>query len=739
MERTKAGRIATFCLSILVGLGVAGAIFHLLSLVFLQGIDDAPYPIFFSMGRGILNGLIPYEDLFETKPPGLFLLSAASLAIFKNFILANIFQTILLIGVPILFTLFAWKKTRHQEKPDRFLAPALALLGSIALLRYLLPHPGVWSPDFYSAVFGMLYVLTIANDENKHVMLSGAERRRSMQQVLQILLPALFLFLAIGTKEPAFLATLAGATVILRTPKDFLRGYIIPLAIAAVAGFLTLLLLGWLKPYLSTYLPAMFGGYLVRHTLPLWQKGLAIDLTFANLATLSPFFPLLIIASCAFLLSKGKMVRAHFATLTTSVFLIFSIFFLLALTGPRLMFYTSQWMLGGILILLFVAAMQKWKTGKARNLLICFIFAVAALLLTSFEWCQYSSPLFLLVTNVLSIFPHGANLPCLGTFGVLGLLIIASLLLLIHNPLPGEDRELSLSLSLLLGVILLSYIGILIYFFLETPISASTPILPLLIVGGFAAYLFQKWDKPKKQIFLEVVRYSAALFLAIFAIALGTDFQNQHYLAATPFYAALLLAALSLLSAKSEKKEMNIARIGLLVLASLISFSSYPYPALSIREHKANIKATEDMRALAQESAKNLDAIMDACKIDRYYILKNEKVLNPFEGYTKHSPLNFFSFAGIETINTYHPNLSRREIRNILEAQLMIVSDYPPTITGGWVEDISYLIQEEFTMTPWPCAKDLPGILHRILLFRKVPGRTIPFSEEVFLEFMKSE
>src|SRR2546422_741744 len=35
--------------------------------------------LYFTVGRGILNGLLPYKDLFETKPPGMFLLSALSL------------------------------------------------------------------------------------------------------------------------------------------------------------------------------------------------------------------------------------------------------------------------------------------------------------------------------------------------------------------------------------------------------------------------------------------------------------------------------------------------------------------------------------------------------------------------------------------------------------------------------------------------------------------------------------
>lgn len=42
---------------------------------------DSDVLLYFAAGRGILNGLSPYIDIFETKPPGMFLLSALSLRV----------------------------------------------------------------------------------------------------------------------------------------------------------------------------------------------------------------------------------------------------------------------------------------------------------------------------------------------------------------------------------------------------------------------------------------------------------------------------------------------------------------------------------------------------------------------------------------------------------------------------------------------------------------------------------
>src|SRR3989344_8992683 len=81
----------------------------LLAVVFLKGSYEVflrlfyeiqgPYTgdstIYWAVGRGILNGLTPYTDLFETKPPGIFLLSAMSIALTGGPMLGTVIQTLL--------------------------------------------------------------------------------------------------------------------------------------------------------------------------------------------------------------------------------------------------------------------------------------------------------------------------------------------------------------------------------------------------------------------------------------------------------------------------------------------------------------------------------------------------------------------------------------------------------------------------------------------------------------------
>src|SRR3989344_4879344 len=391
---------------IFLGISCGLALFHLFSLVYLQGIEDLVAPIHWMMGRAILNGLTVYEDILETKPPGMFLLSAASHALFGNTFLGNVLHTTLLLYLPILFVYFAYTQVKNQEKTHKILVLALALLGSITLLRYILPHAGPWSPDFFGAAFSFLYLLVIADlrhaERSAAPSASTAVLRTSAQhdvgsakskQVLRIALASLALFAAIGIKEPFFLSTLAGALILLRTRRQFLYGWVIPFGLAAIAGILVLALFGWLDGYFTIYLPSMFGGYIQRHVLPFWQRGLAVDLVTQNLASLSYLLPIVVFALLALFLLHEEITRERKFATALSTILLLGLAFLLALTGPRLMFYTSQWVLGILNASFALLLFKNWRERAARFPLILFLVATVSLFITSYQWCQYGSPI----------------------------------------------------------------------------------------------------------------------------------------------------------------------------------------------------------------------------------------------------------------------------------------------------------------------------------------------------------
>src|SRR4051812_43685219 len=70
--------------------------------------------VYLAVGRGILNGLAPYRDLFEIKPPGMFWLAGLSLALGGDERLAVFLQVVVLAAVPLLLVAVSLHRLRRQ-------------------------------------------------------------------------------------------------------------------------------------------------------------------------------------------------------------------------------------------------------------------------------------------------------------------------------------------------------------------------------------------------------------------------------------------------------------------------------------------------------------------------------------------------------------------------------------------------------------------------------------------------
>lgn len=687
-------------------IGIAANVYHLVVLVFLQRIEDPAPPIYWEMGRAILNGLIPYEDIYETKPPGIFVLSALSLKLFGRPILGNIIHTTLLFSIPLLFVLQARRLTLSLSRWHQSALMALAFLGSSTLLRYLLPAPSGWLLDFHGAAFGILYLLAIA-DPTKLTK-------------VRLVLATIALFVSIGLKETFILSALAGALVLLHGRREFLRGWVLPAACAAFGGFLALALTGWLHAFFSVYLPSMLGGYVQRFPLPWYQRGFAFDQVFQNLSTLSPALDLLVLSLLALpFLQKEKSAGERYAA-ATSLLLFLSLSFLLSLTAPGLTFKTSRWILGAFLLFSFLFLPFYVRDWKSCAVPVAFIVAAGTLLLTSFQWCTSTSATFRLLSTLL---PHspGSNAPCIGSPVLSLLFAFAPLPLLMRSSFPRKLRFLLFAASLLLAAIALLYLGIILQI-LRLPLPRTILPSALLVLAGSVGVLFFQWQTEQRRAVWNAVTVFGALFLTISAVAMAGDFQNQHFMSAVPLYTAAFLAALRFISQHFDRSLSFFALLLLTTLSTFISLSPYKdYSLLSPRKYKANIAATHSVTTLAQESAAHLDAILDRCSVDRYYIVKlGESDFNPFYGYTLHSPLNFFYWAGLEDIIRYHPLVAEREIRNFNQAKIVIAGDQPYEPTKPFEQKIKAFLDQEFTTEPWPCAVGLPTPEKRTMLYRRL-------------------
>jgi hypothetical protein len=75
MDVLKRHAVALLAIGIVAAALAAG--FHLAQMLALEarGAINSDGIAYLIVGRGILNGLRPYADLFESKPPGMYFLS----------------------------------------------------------------------------------------------------------------------------------------------------------------------------------------------------------------------------------------------------------------------------------------------------------------------------------------------------------------------------------------------------------------------------------------------------------------------------------------------------------------------------------------------------------------------------------------------------------------------------------------------------------------------------------------
>jgi len=89
---------------IILTLAIVVAVAGLLARCYyeLSGVMYGDTMIFQTVGRGMLNGLKPYSGLFETKPPGIFMMHALSLWLFDSQLLVKILQVLALLTIPVM-------------------------------------------------------------------------------------------------------------------------------------------------------------------------------------------------------------------------------------------------------------------------------------------------------------------------------------------------------------------------------------------------------------------------------------------------------------------------------------------------------------------------------------------------------------------------------------------------------------------------------------------------------------
>lgn len=236
--------------------------------------------IYLAMGRGLLNGLTLYEEIFDLKPPGVFFLAALSLKLFGDARLGNFLGAFALVVFPIAFLRITWPAIRREQRVVQCTIGLLAVLLGAFWSAFQAIEGGPWQTEAFGAVFALWYVYRLFTPL----------RNRTWQTIST----SLALLGAIGMKEPFVISCAAAALLVSERPRDFARNFLLPLLLALTIGVIVMGILQILVPYMTFYLPSVL-QYRGRAFGPLWMRAFAFSVFSVNLGKVSPVASLTVI------------------------------------------------------------------------------------------------------------------------------------------------------------------------------------------------------------------------------------------------------------------------------------------------------------------------------------------------------------------------------------------------------------------------------------------------------------
>jgi len=296
---------------------------------------------YLAVGRGILNGLTPYRDLFESKPPGIFLLSAFSLLLFQGPFLLKVFQAVSVLLIPLCTVLLAWPRVKDFEEKEQFFWMFFSVIAGSMITVYAFSMAGEGLVEPLGSALSLLAAVIYDRSPQRHAWGRIA------------VLSFLFLF-AIGLKEPFLLVLTALALLLMQSWYQFVHYFILPLGIAAAVGFLAFLALGYLDVYISIYLAHMLGYHLNQLSewnRPFLVRGLLLNRTFSNVFYFSPSLALALTCLFAGLLFRSK---EHVRSVIISLLALYLLFLAVGTGGD---FYAHHYVFAvpGFVVLFILA------------------------------------------------------------------------------------------------------------------------------------------------------------------------------------------------------------------------------------------------------------------------------------------------------------------------------------------------------------------------------------------------
>lgn len=251
----------------------------------LKEIANADSGLYYTVGKGIANGLPPYSGLYENKPPMIFLLSALSYKATGGFYSLNIMSFLCFVVIAILPTLLVICKGVKEKRSLISIISLSVFTLSISLLlaNYTERQAGEVQTETFASValFFSIFAMSFGKSENSkiyspHIIISG-----------------IFLGMATMFKEPFGIIGFITLLFFIKNPKDILYKAVYPTLYAILFFILLLLVTNSFIPYFTIYLSNMFGSHISIYGSP-FERSLNLFKLFNNLRNYTKVLEILI-------------------------------------------------------------------------------------------------------------------------------------------------------------------------------------------------------------------------------------------------------------------------------------------------------------------------------------------------------------------------------------------------------------------------------------------------------------
>ncbi len=326
--------LATISLAVVLIINCVNELIFRLSYE-LEEIGNFDTYLYYTVGRALSEGKQPYLEMYENKPPMVFILSAISYKLFGNYYFTNVcaflsFVTMLI--VPIVFCIISWKN--HKSNLVLGALTVIFTLGTSILFMFFSEEKSaeVQIESFGTASILLAILFCYLTDLNKNAKFYS----------VWVILNGVFMGIATMFKEPFALVGGVALLMFSHNKRDLLYKIVFPAMWAVVTCVIILLLSNCFVPYFTIYLKNMFSSHISIYGSP-FERMKNIKAIFDYLYEFSKIIPLLIIIFFIFFVFKETLAHysdngiintvCKFSGVIKAVLLLYAISFVVGLGG----------------------------------------------------------------------------------------------------------------------------------------------------------------------------------------------------------------------------------------------------------------------------------------------------------------------------------------------------------------------------------------------------------------------